>query len=478
MPQYRFHYYVKDDKTGDYKVQEEHRTGDSVTGSYMVGEPNGDLRVVTYIADVKNGFKADVSVQPGASPIKTLGTTTQEAIAGFNNYRTGISAPPRNRKPARGFSPIVVNPKSIPLPVQTESSPFLTAVTHPYPYYKDTQNISASYFTTPVTKKSVQVDLTFNDEAVIEKRAEVTVMQQKKAEPSSTEVSPSSTSQPSQNGLYQLGNMDIPSSVMEILSQHKVKAEGHPALSDAVATSTIAAGTVVTKPSVSNEENGSSKVDLIQSNDNAVLNDSTSASLVKKVNLPQRPMRLIGLSPIYMEISQLQTITENLTSIPQMHLEPFPNIQYATPAPFHSGPLPNGPAGPFRNLPRSVSESSSPEYSILNSMPVFSSIPISAPIVSQPITETKEDNNKTPSPTLSLCNDCLIPASFMPYPVVRMPFPPPATNNQQQKTNCPPNNPTHLGPYTPSLAYILMPTSVLKNKLNDTRPITSSIWKK
>ena len=59
---YKFRYFIKDDSTGDYKTQEESRTGDTVTGSYSVAEPNGDLRVVTYTADQQRGFNAHVQV--------------------------------------------------------------------------------------------------------------------------------------------------------------------------------------------------------------------------------------------------------------------------------------------------------------------------------------------------------------------------------------------------------------------------------
>ncbi|CAH0385279.1 unnamed protein product [Bemisia tabaci] len=69
IPQYHFRYYVQDANSGDYKTQEERRDGERVQGSYSVAEPNGDLRVVTYTADIKSGFRADVKFHPGASPM-------------------------------------------------------------------------------------------------------------------------------------------------------------------------------------------------------------------------------------------------------------------------------------------------------------------------------------------------------------------------------------------------------------------------
>ncbi|CAH1390700.1 unnamed protein product [Nezara viridula] len=56
---YQFRYYVRDESTGDIKSQEETKQGGTVNGHYSVGEPTGDLRVVTYTAD-EGGFRADV----------------------------------------------------------------------------------------------------------------------------------------------------------------------------------------------------------------------------------------------------------------------------------------------------------------------------------------------------------------------------------------------------------------------------------
>lgn len=59
---YQFRYYVRDESTGDIKSQEETKQGGTVNGHYSVGEPTGDLRVVTYTAD-EGGFRADVKVK-------------------------------------------------------------------------------------------------------------------------------------------------------------------------------------------------------------------------------------------------------------------------------------------------------------------------------------------------------------------------------------------------------------------------------
>ncbi|XP_062561372.1 larval cuticle protein A2B-like [Armigeres subalbatus] len=63
-PQYSFSYHIADALTGDNKEQQESRSGDVVTGSYSLVEPDGTRRVVEYHADPVNGFNAVVSRQP------------------------------------------------------------------------------------------------------------------------------------------------------------------------------------------------------------------------------------------------------------------------------------------------------------------------------------------------------------------------------------------------------------------------------
>ncbi|XP_053660191.1 larval cuticle protein A2B-like [Anopheles marshallii] len=59
-PQYSYSYAVSDALTGDNKSQQESRSGDVVTGSYSLIEPDGTQRVVEYTADPVNGFNAVV----------------------------------------------------------------------------------------------------------------------------------------------------------------------------------------------------------------------------------------------------------------------------------------------------------------------------------------------------------------------------------------------------------------------------------
>lgn len=68
--QYRFQYFVRDER-GDYKTQEEAGEGGNARGSYAVEEPDGDLRIVQYTADLGGGFKAHIKVDhAGKSPSK------------------------------------------------------------------------------------------------------------------------------------------------------------------------------------------------------------------------------------------------------------------------------------------------------------------------------------------------------------------------------------------------------------------------
>ncbi|XP_058116333.1 larval cuticle protein A2B-like [Anopheles ziemanni] len=63
-PQYSYSYAVADAVTGDNKQQQESRSGDVVTGSYALVEPDGTRRVVEYTADPVNGFNAVVHREP------------------------------------------------------------------------------------------------------------------------------------------------------------------------------------------------------------------------------------------------------------------------------------------------------------------------------------------------------------------------------------------------------------------------------
>ena len=59
-PEYKFEYGVKDSHTKDHHSAWEHRDGDKVHGEYTLDEADGTKRIVTYHADKKGGFQAEV----------------------------------------------------------------------------------------------------------------------------------------------------------------------------------------------------------------------------------------------------------------------------------------------------------------------------------------------------------------------------------------------------------------------------------
>ncbi|XP_065093360.1 larval cuticle protein A2B-like [Ochlerotatus camptorhynchus] len=98
-PQYSFSYHIADAVTGDNKEQQESRSGDVVTGSYSLVEPDGTRRVVEYTADPVNGFNAVVHRQPLA--VKAIAPVAKYAaplaypaahIAGYPAAHVGYPA--------------------------------------------------------------------------------------------------------------------------------------------------------------------------------------------------------------------------------------------------------------------------------------------------------------------------------------------------------------------------------------------------
>lgn len=57
---YQFGFDVKDDEYTNYQQRKEVRDGNVIKGSYSVVDSDGFIRTVTYTADPKEGFKADV----------------------------------------------------------------------------------------------------------------------------------------------------------------------------------------------------------------------------------------------------------------------------------------------------------------------------------------------------------------------------------------------------------------------------------
>ncbi|KAF5297863.1 hypothetical protein FQR65_LT09888 [Abscondita terminalis] len=69
-PSYQFGFDVKDDYYTNYQNRKEQRDGNKISGSYSVVDADGFLRTVTYTADPKEGFKAEVNRQPTNIVIK------------------------------------------------------------------------------------------------------------------------------------------------------------------------------------------------------------------------------------------------------------------------------------------------------------------------------------------------------------------------------------------------------------------------
>ncbi|KAJ3663040.1 hypothetical protein Zmor_007349 [Zophobas morio] len=63
-PSYQFGFDVNDDLYTNYQNRKEQREGNKITGSYSVVDSDGFVRTVTYTADPKEGFKAEVTRQP------------------------------------------------------------------------------------------------------------------------------------------------------------------------------------------------------------------------------------------------------------------------------------------------------------------------------------------------------------------------------------------------------------------------------
>jgi len=63
-PNYQFGFDVKDDEFTNYQNRKESRDGNVIKGSYSVVDSDGFIRTVTYTADPKEGFKAEVVREP------------------------------------------------------------------------------------------------------------------------------------------------------------------------------------------------------------------------------------------------------------------------------------------------------------------------------------------------------------------------------------------------------------------------------
>lgn len=74
-PKYEFKYEVHNSHTGDQKFQKEARDGDKVDGEYSLIQPDGQRRIVSYNANDKYGFQAEVKYEY-EKPVEKSTTTT------------------------------------------------------------------------------------------------------------------------------------------------------------------------------------------------------------------------------------------------------------------------------------------------------------------------------------------------------------------------------------------------------------------
>lgn len=79
---YQFGFDVKDDEYTNYQQRKEVRDGNVIKGSYSVVDSDGFIRTVTYTADPKEGFKADVVRQPTDIVVKIPTPAPENSIGG------------------------------------------------------------------------------------------------------------------------------------------------------------------------------------------------------------------------------------------------------------------------------------------------------------------------------------------------------------------------------------------------------------
>ncbi|XP_060520389.1 pro-resilin-like [Cylas formicarius] len=89
---YEFGYRVKDDYSGSNFHQQEQSDGNQVRGEYKVHLPDGRTQIVSYWADWKTGFHADVRYEgqakfPPAPPRGQYGAPSNGQPGGGYNYQ-------------------------------------------------------------------------------------------------------------------------------------------------------------------------------------------------------------------------------------------------------------------------------------------------------------------------------------------------------------------------------------------------------
>jgi hypothetical protein len=97
-PSYQFGFDVKDDEFTNYQNRKETRDGNVIKGSYSVVDSDGFIRTVSYTADPKEGFKAEVVREPTDIRIKF---PTPKPQAEEQQYRAAVKAQPQYVQPSQ-----------------------------------------------------------------------------------------------------------------------------------------------------------------------------------------------------------------------------------------------------------------------------------------------------------------------------------------------------------------------------------------
>ncbi|CAB3376596.1 Hypothetical predicted protein [Cloeon dipterum] len=107
-PNYDFRYAAQDAMTGNYQVQEEHCEDGKVSGTYSMSDPNGDLRVITYVSDKRGNFQSEVRIEPGGAVL----TPDKRTFEGFFSHLNSLASKPffTGKPPEVGNSPVAVRP--------------------------------------------------------------------------------------------------------------------------------------------------------------------------------------------------------------------------------------------------------------------------------------------------------------------------------------------------------------------------------
>ncbi|XP_037962996.2 cuticle protein-like [Plutella xylostella] len=130
--QYKYSYDIEDPSTGDSKSQHESRTGDVVTGSYSVLDPDGTKRTVDYTADSKNGFQAVVHTVPAQIHTKNFNhnvVTDNSYVPVASPYAAQVEYSPRPPQRLYTYVPAPTSFRELqpePVAPQSASIPYAT----------------------------------------------------------------------------------------------------------------------------------------------------------------------------------------------------------------------------------------------------------------------------------------------------------------------------------------------------------------